>query len=467
MHTIIDSNIKIYNYSFDIYNWAITNLKVKNSLFEQYRKQGKIAIAIQNKIPKWSYAFNIIDNCIIFPFGLLNALWPVIKCYPYKYNFNSTDDISIKEEKCPYDLYDYQQEAIEAMVKAKGGVLVSGCGSGKTVMGTEIIHKIGKKFLWLTHTKSLLEQTYLSMKTMYPNMSIGKIMDGKVDFGQDGTIATVQTLSKVSLSLYANDFEVIVCDESAHTVGTKEETRAFTTLLDKIPARYKYGLTATPFRSDDLISTMYMYLGCSKKGLLEPTYQVPISKTKIIPAVHLEFALPTVCPPNAKIIKNGKIDYIKLINMLSADKKRNEYIVKNVVEMNKEDRIQIVLCHRIKHCYELTKLIEKEGINACCITSTTPSKKRDSILTRKTEWNVLVATYQLLKEGINIKELDTLHLVTPQADDNCTIQCAGRIERFLENKKQPLIFDYVDTNFNYCLRCFEKRVNAIKSRHDS
>ena len=49
------------------------------------------------------------------------------------------------------ELYDYQKEAVAAMIRAKGGVLVSPCGSGKTFMGIEILRQLERKFLWLTH----------------------------------------------------------------------------------------------------------------------------------------------------------------------------------------------------------------------------------------------------------------------------------------------------------------------------
>ena len=52
------------------------------------------------------------------------------------------------------------------------------------------------------------------------------------------------------------------------------------------------------------------------------------------------------------------------------------------------------------------------------------------------EWDVIVATYSLLKEGVSIKELDTLHLATPIKARDMIIQCAGRIERYIENNRK-------------------------------
>lgn len=464
MYSVISNTIKIYNCTNELYFWITENLKVRNAEHLQLSRAGKKWAIEENNIPYFSNVFSLKPNYIEVPFGALHGIWCYIKNYPYQLNFNITGEISIKEEKCPIDLYEYQDIAVSNMVKAKGGVLVSKCGSGKSLMGIEIIHRIGKKFLWLTHTKSLLEQTYNAMKKLYPYIEVGKVTEGKCEFGDDGTIATVQTLSKMNPDKYKNLFEVIVCDECAHVVGSEDTTRAFSTILNNIPARYKYGLTATPTRSDTLINTMYIYLGMSKNGLFEPTYEVDKSNVKTIPAIHLKYEVNAdlTAAKKYKMIRNGKINYTGLINMLSVDKNRNDIVLNNVARLNEEGRTQILLCHRVNHCAYLYKKLEEMGLPVQIITGQTQNFRRDKIINREVDWNILIATYSLLKEGVSINELDTLHLVTPVVDAGTTIQCAGRIERYLENKLQPLIFDYVDVNIPYCNeRAYQERVTAL------
>lgn len=463
MYSIISNTIRVFDYTKELYNWVYNNLKVRNPEHLQMTKRGNINAIKRNDIPYFSNVYVCRDNYIEMPFGVLNAIWePFLKWYPYQIKFNSTEDISIKDVPCPWKLYSYQEAAVSEMVRKKGGILVSKCGSGKSLMGIEIIHRIGKKFLWLTHTKSLLEQTYNAMKNMYPYLAVGKVMEGKYEFGEDGTVATVQSLSRLNPSLYKDKFEVIVCDECAHVVGSEDTTRAFSTILNNIPARYKYGLTATPKRSDTLINTMYAYLGMTKNGFT-PTYKVSSKDLKTIPATHIKFEVtPDLSKEKKyKIIKNGKINYTGLINFLSNDESRNDAIVNNVKQLNEQGRTQILLCHRVNHCFYLFKKLEELGLPVALITGKTFENQRNNVINRKTDWNVLVATYSLLKEGISINELDTLHLVTPQVDPSTTIQCAGRIERFVENKLEPLIFDYVDSNISYCQAAFERRSKAI------
>lgn len=86
-------------------------------------------------------------------------------------------------------------------------------GSGKTETALELIARLGYRTLWITHTLDLINQTYIRAKNKLENVGLGKIIGGKVELGSHITFATVQTLSKMDLSEYADIFDVIVVDE--------------------------------------------------------------------------------------------------------------------------------------------------------------------------------------------------------------------------------------------------------------
>ena len=54
----------------------------------------------------------------------------------------------------------------------------------------------------MVNSQGLLNQTLKEMKALYPFLDIGTITDGKINMGKDGTISTVQTLSKIDLEIY-------------------------------------------------------------------------------------------------------------------------------------------------------------------------------------------------------------------------------------------------------------------------
>lgn len=465
MKVEINSKICVTKPSKDLLLWCDENLILTNPKWQTLKKLGKEDLIKRNFVPEKIKCFSRNGDTIFIPFGCLYGVWPLIKNSEISLNFNHTDDISIANQECPVELFDYQKKAVDFMIKAKGGVLMAPCASGKTFMGIEIIRRIGKKFLWMTHTGDLLRQTYSEMKKLYPCLDIGLITEGKVEIGKDGAITTVQTLSKIDPSLYAKEFEIVIVDETHHCVGSPTISKMFSKCIENIAARYKYGLTATPKRSDTLINTMYALIGLSKDGKFKPTYSIDKKDIKTIVANHVMIPLDTPYDQDSEVFDtDGTIIYNNLINYLSYNEDRNKKIVENIKKCNLEGRKQVVLCHRVEHCYILEKMLLNEGIKCAVVTGKTTEKNRKAILNQEVEWNVLIATYSLLKEGVNIKELDTLHMTTPQKDKSMIIQCVGRIERFLENKKQPIAYDYVDIEFSYCLSAFKKRKGYIKNR---
>lgn len=467
MHIEISNKIKIYDYNTSIWEWVRNNLVIKNPTYETLMRIGKEYTIRRTHCPEHLNCYVLKGNNVELPLGCLYGIWDLIKSCPIvcKFNENKPNAFEGKGRPEGLSLYDYQEKAVNAMLKAKGGVLVSPCGSGKTFMGIEILRQLGKKFLWLTHTKDLLNQTLKEIKTLYPFLDIGTITEGKINIGKDGTISTIQTLCKVDPEIYKREFDVVVVDECAHCAGSPTISKMFQKVVENIPARYKYGLTATPARSDSLIDTMYMILGMSTQGEFEPTHKIDKNDVKTIVAEHQAIELETTIPYDSDVYDvDGTIIYNELINYLSEDEERNEIIVGNIELCDRVGRKQVVLCHRVGQCKYLYDKLKEKGLNVEVVTGDTTTKRRKEILKEDNDWNILVATYQLLKEGISIKALDTLHFVTPAKDKSTVVQCVGRIERYLENKKTPIVYDYVDVNIDYCKKAYTKRKRDIKKR---
>lgn len=463
MRVKISNNIEISEPSNAVYQWCLENLVITNPMWEQLTRMGKEDTIRYKHIPQKLNIYVKKGEKIILPFGCLYGVWNLIKNSQMEWNFNSTNDTSNKFLPCPIELYDYQQEAVANMVAAKGGVLVSPAGSGKTITMIEIIHSIGRKFLWITHTGDLLRQAKKDFLSLYPNLNIGLITDGKVDIGKDGAIATVQTLDKIDKSLYEDEFDVVVVDECAHCAGSPTLSKMFSRVVGNIPARYKYGCTATPNRGDTMIKTMYTILGMSREGWFEPTFEIPRDRVKSLDATHMRFDIDL--PMDYSILNaDGTMDYNSLIDSLSTNDDRNNIIVDNVMKCLEEGRKQVILCSRVEHCKILYNMLKSNQTRVELVTGSVTAKKREEILNNPNNWDIIVATYSLLKEGVNVKELDTLHMTTPQKDKALVIQCFGRIERCMEGKKQPIAYDYVDTKIPYCLGAFKKRQSIIRGR---
>lgn len=464
MKTIISNKIYVENASLELYNWVVDNLIVTNPKWEtlmRLNKQAEISrYHIKQKMAL--YIENGLD--LILPFGCLYAIWKFIKDDPVELRLNNAKEIAHKNDQIRQPLFDYQEEAVQKMIAAKGGILIGGCGSGKTNCGIEIIHRIGKNALWLCHTSDLLNQTVSRIHSLYPNMNIGTITDGKVNMVQDGiTVSTIQTLVNIDPAVYANNFDIVMTDEVHHVSGSPTLQKYFVKVVDKIPARYKFGLTASDKRNDSLTKSMYTTVGCNPQGEFEPTWRIDREDTRTLTArlIKVEVDTPfSYCMLN----DDGSFNYSNLVDYIATYEPRNETICKNICELSKEGRKQLVLCSRIEQCEHINNMLQEKGIKSVLLVGKVSNKKREAILTEKTDWEVIVATVSLAKEGLDVVSLDTLHLASCLGNKSDTIQSVGRIERVYENKKEPVVFDYVDINIPYLTSKYKKRVNWLRRR---
>ena len=218
--TIISNKIYVFNATPSLKLWCDLNLVVTNPTWETLTRLGKQDQIYRKHIPQKMYLYAQRGDTLILPFGVINSIWNGIKDSEFELRFNDAGFISHRDDKITQPLYDYQEEAVKRMVSAKGGVLVGGCGSGKTNCGIEIIHRIGRKFLFLVHTKDLLKQALKRFNFLYPNLDVGTITEGKINMGKDGTIATVQTMANLDPELYKHEFDVVMTDECHHISGS-------------------------------------------------------------------------------------------------------------------------------------------------------------------------------------------------------------------------------------------------------
>lgn len=383
-------------------------------------------------------------DTLILPFGTLVYVWKDIRS-DYTLDFTPSKPIGMKGN---IKLYDYQEKAVEALLKAKGGVLHAPCGSGKTQMGLALISRIGLKALWLTHTHKLLEQSMERCKSYFEG-DFGTITEGEVNIGKDITFATVQTLSKVPKEIYENEFNVVVVDEVHRLSGTPTMAKMFYLVVSNCKARYKYGLSATLTRADGLIKTLYATIG-------DIAYTIDEKEvgSKIIKAKHERVDIDIDFDILDYSDTDGMIDNTKLITMLSECKERTKIIVDNIVAH--KDRKQLVLCHRVKHCEEIAHELEERGLEAQVVTGKVKEKNRGY------DGDIIVATYALAKEGLDIPTLDVLHLATPQKNESTTKQAVGRIERNVEGKETPIAYDYVDMAIPYCVNAYTRRRRILR-----
>lgn len=457
----VDSRLHIKNYTKSMFEWAKEKLIFDNPKFIKTEALGKWTGNIQRYI----YMYEIRDNWLILPFGCFKDFYMLFKnqLSVVKSLISPTRAVNYESH---INLYDYQETAVNHLLSAKNGVVVAPCGSGKTQMGLELVARLGLKTLWIAHTHDLVQQ---SMERAKANFGLdiekfGKIAQGKVKIG-DITFATAQTLCGLDLPLYKNEWDVIVVDECHHIYKGDNSLAMFYKILSNLSARYRFGLTATPKRADGLERCMTALL-----GNIEHT--IPKEEVKKFTCPVRVWKRETDYKPNLDVVLagDGTIVYSSLINDLIQNQERNEKIARDVSTciINSCTRV-LVLSDRVEHLTKLKELILKEWwLNGKVkqLMALSNSKKareeRRQVLKDLNDGkiNVVLATYALAKEGLDVPKLDYVVFASPQKDETTVTQSAGRVGRKAEGKEYGVVIDYVDSNFGM-LAGFSKKRNSV------
>lgn len=438
----IGNDIRIMQPNQSVRLYCQEKLTIDNPDYLNAKKMGRYLGNIEKKMKLY-----VVDgSTYVLPFGCLADIWHLLAGSPYKLNFHPFWGNSLQGN---INLYDYQRRAVEALKRGKNGILEAPCGSGKTQMGLALIKELGGRALWLTHTRKLLEQSRERCEAYFKG-DFGEITEGSVCMGKDITFATVQTMRNVDPEIYRNAFDIIVVDECHHCVGSPTRVMQFYKVLSNCNCRYKFGLSATLNRSDNLICSVFAIIGNVLHTISQSEVGDKIIKAEYVPVhIKLDYGYDY-------LDEDGTLNFISLINLLSNDTSRNKLIVDKIYEVYLVGKKQLVLCHRVSQVEELSKMVSK-FCKVNCITGKVNQKKRDY------DGDVIIATYSLAKEGLDIPTLDVLHLATPQKNRSTTEQAIGRIERNVEGKQKPICYDYIDDTIPYCVSCFKKRKSIIKN----
>ena len=351
--------------------------------------------------------------------------------------------------KANVQLRPYQQSAVDAMCRGVQGLIVVPCGGGKTVIGTAAIAKIGQPALVIVHTRDLLEQWRESIRSIL-GIEPGVISEGKCN-PDIVTIATVQTLvQQETIDDIGSLFGCVIVDESHHSPCT-----VFRKILSRLPARYRFGLTATPYREDGLTRLIHLTLG---KRLYEVDHQ------ELLKNGYLE--LPEIRPVQTgfRFPYNYHGDYQRCLNALVTDPARNALVVDLAFQQATAGHTVLVLSNRVSHCRKLARALRKRGVSAEALVGPVKPKERTRILSdfKAGKLSVVTAT-TIADEGLDVPTLDRVVLAFPTRAKGRTVQRLGRLMRPHPDKQKAVLFDLVDGNIAPFARQYRRRRKVYTS----
>jgi len=362
---------------------------------------------------------------------------------PDEVRTSSGDDIDLSFAG---DLRDYQHKIVDTFLKntnplsGGGGLLEIPCGRGKTVIALNIVARLKKKTLVIVHKSFLLNQWIERIEQFLPGARVGKIQGPIVDMeNKDIVIGMLQSLSmKEYPSNMFDSFGLTIVDECHHI-----SSEIFCRSLQKIVTKYAMGLSATMQRKDGLTKVFKMFLG-------EVVYKEKRDTNDPVLVKAVEFVTSDKEFNETKFDYRGSPAYSSMISKLCTFNHRSEFILKllkNELEIKSGQQVMI-LAHNRNILTYLYKAIEHRGI-ASVGYYLGGMKEKDLKLTESRK--VIIATYAMAAEALDIKTLTTLILATPRTD---VVQAVGRILRV--KHERPLVIDIIDSH-DVFQRQWEKR----------
>ena len=325
-----------------------------------------------------------------------------------------------------------------------GGIIQLSCGKGKTVLSIKIISEIRKKTLILVHKEFLMTQWIERIQEFMPNARIGKIQ-GKVCDTKDKDIVIGMIQSIYDKDYPANTFSqfgMTIVDE-VHRIGSEQ----FSKTLLKTVTPYMLGISATVDRKDKLTKVLYMFIG-------EKIYSDVSRGDDVVSVRAIEYKTLDTQFNETEYDFRGTPQYSKMIVKLCEFGPRSDFIVRVIADLlaeHPENQIMILGHNRSLLTYlhdaiQHRKLSVDDTLdsnnfsdNGVATVGYYLGGMKPAALQATEKKNVVIATYAMAAEALDIKTLATLVMVTPKTD---IVQSVGRILR--TKHENSIIVDIVD-----------------------
>jgi len=369
------------------------------------------------------------------------------------------DLTAVSCDKIP--LYSYQEEAVDKMKKYffeekhNAGVLAMPTGSGKTRTSVYFLLKDmiskGYQVIWLAHRWMLLEQAaeqFYSfaplITTENPNMEQFKMVciSGKhstvsaLEKDDNLIISSVQSLCNRTMYLtnVLQDKVVLVIDEAHHSLAP-----SYRRIMNAVRSLRKdakiLGLTATPVRMTDKDTKALMHIYEDK-----PIFSVSMSE--LIAQKKLATPVPIPVETNVDIQAIINIDeekYIRkwgempesLVQKVAQTNERNEVIVGEYIKNAKKYGKTIIFALNAIHCDTLNEMFRRQGIRSDYVYNHKSKEENQNVIERfrhneRTDGIDVLININILTEGSDIPDIQTVFLTRPTSSDVLLMQMVGR-----------------------------------------
>lgn len=335
-----------------------------------------------------------------------------------------------------FELREHQEEALASLAKmreeGKTIALVQGAtGSGKSAIGVLDAKTIGKRTLFLAHTKELVEQGAKNFEALWKDVSVGRFYESFHDTDTHVVCGSIQSIIRNLDQFKPDDFDYLIIDECHHA-----SAKSYTKILTYFRPKFTLGLTATPERADGA-------------DLLE-VFQDVAHKLDIKEAVETGVLCPVRC---IRVKTNVNMSDVRIngfkYNSLDLEQTimipgRNQLIVDTYMEYA-QGKSTVIFCTSVNHANTIAEMLRERGVRAEAVSGSTKTPIRKQVLKDYADKKIQVlCACDLLNEGWDSPITEVLFMARPTMSKTIYMQQLGRGMRTHEGKDFLMVFDFVD-----------------------
>lgn len=413
-----------------------------------------------------------VEGYIRLPRGLFENI--INECKSARIDYDVCDD---REKGRPLrvsfngQLRMQQDLAAQQLLNYDNGILSAATAFGKTVVCSYLIAQRKVNTLIILESTELMAQweeelnRFLEIDEEPPEYKTksGRIKKrasviGTLKGGRDtmtGIIDIVMIGSlykKGSFHEKFNSYGMVIMDECHHAASATAQE-----ILNKVNAKYVYGVSATPMRSDNLEKINFMFLGPIRHRYtaLERTLEQGIE--------HL------VIPRYTRVTNTlgNNEDINEAYALISRSDVRNSQISADIRSCVKQGRTPVVLTRYKEQAKKIYASVRDDADFVFLLYGDNTVKENEAVRfgmnsVPRDKTLILIATGQKIGEGFDFPRLDTLMLAAPVSYSGRLEQYVGRLNRDYDGKKDVIVYDYIDSHISKFEAMYLKRLRTYK-----
>jgi superfamily II DNA or RNA helicase len=364
-------------------------------------------------------------------------------------------------------LREYQESAVQALIDYEQGIYEAMTGAGKTLVALEAIRRADQPTLIVVDRSALAEQWRTAIRESL-GVESGYVGDSSVD------VRPITVCLRQALWARYDEFDqprwnlldlvegtfwdlwgVLISDEVHHCPAETMQD-----LMQRFPARYRWGLSATPRRDEALWPITQAIIGpvvhrsaredldlvvvTPRVEVLDSDFEFDYRPTMMVdeldPHTHESVISRSTGRPVQIRLQNN---WGEMLKELCRDQRRNTMIAERIIELVGEGRRVLVVSRRKTQLAAIQRLLD--GIPEPVLVlvggdkASRVEQAKDVVSAGPC---VLLST--VAEEGFDAPALDAVVVPYPVRNTEILVQIVGRVMRSHVDKKDAIVVDVRD-----------------------